>query len=280
MKKCGIFFFTIWGITPIFLLHFYMNSIEECKIEGTFDSNSLKTTLIYSTYSTFILSFCVIIDIIKTIQNKYFLGFTSFIILINLISGCILFFTLVLPTTSFYHCSNKIHIIIGISALITEIIFASLCLLAVILVFVFFEGLFRLAKFNLILPFKTFNIKKISFLVILAWEGLILWGVISFAKISEILYLGLTQIGLTTLLLYLMKFKKDKTKYCLNLVIIISLSVYFVETSFSSIGFYPVYFVLKKAKKLLKSVCANRSLRPTRMPEEPPAIFASGEVEL
>lgn len=90
-----------------------------------------------------------------------------------------------------------------------------------------------------------------------------------------------------------MKKYYDKLKYCLNILVLMSISIYFFEIfgsengltqcgiiSFSSAGFYPSFFAMKKCKKIYKNYLADRSLQPQLMPTEPPAICASGEVEL
>jgi len=77
------------------------------------------------------------------------------------------------------------------------------------------------------------------------------------------------------------------------LVIILSLVIYFLDVfyskdgltlygiiSFTSIGFYPSYFFLKKTKKIYKNYLSNRAMKPQLMPTEPPAICASGQVQI
>jgi len=282
-----------WGITPISIFYSTPDSAESCSHSPDKKDYDLKIVLYLSVYSTLFLSFLLIFLISFNLQSKIFGVLFSLIFLTNIATGTILLFSYIFQISFFKNCSRKILIISGFTSLIPELFCIILLLFAVVIVVFSLDILLIKFKKNVIHPIITFNIKKLCFLGLFIWSALNIWSIIVFSRDRVVVGIGVFQIFLSIITLIVMKKYYEKLKYCLNILVLMSISIYFFEIfgsehgltqcgiiSFSSVGFYPSFFAMKKCKKIYKIYMTDRSLQPQLMPTEPPAICASGEVEL
>lgn len=282
------------GISPITIFHQNINAFDECNIKATefTDKYNFKLLMYFSLYSTFLVSILLLLEYIKK-NIKMIEVLTSFFLTIHLITGGIIFFTFIAPDSYLLTCSKEVVIVSVICSICPEIIFICLLILGIAIGCVIIHGIFVLIKDHIIKPIVKYDIKNLCFLGLFIWNGLLIWSYISFEKYPVNFGVGTSQIIFSLFSLIIQKKYYDKLKYSLIIVIALGMSVYFIEVfkspygltpfgiiSFSSIGFFPVYFSLKKTKKIYKKYLSNQTLRHQEMPKEPPAICASGNIEL
>ena len=295
-ELCVTIIFLTWSFSPIILYYSSINSINQCKQIYEKKEEKLidfKLTLTFSVYSNLFFSILAIADIVKKINNYYINSIISVLGTINIITGGILIFSLIIPESPLYDCPKEILIIIGLSSIISEILILVLLSFSLFGAILVIHGIFVLFKDYLIFPFLRFDIKKICIFGLFTWTVLLLWNLIENSNDVFVVSIGVFQIFLSMLSIIIFKLYFDKFKYCFNIVIALSITIYFIEIfnskygltpygiiSFSSIGFYPAYFVMRKCRKIYKNYVANKLLMPQKMPTEPPAICASGEYEI
>lgn len=293
---CLTITFLIWSFIPIILYYSSINSINQCnQIYGKKEENLIdfKLTISFSVYSNMFFLILAITDILKEINNHYINSIISVLGTINIVTGGILIFSLIFPESPLHDCSKEILIIIGLSSIISEILILVLLSFSLIGAMLVVQGILLLFKDYFIFPFLQFDIKKICIVGLFTWTVLLLWNLIENSNDVFVVCIGVLQIFLSMLSIIVFKLYFDKFKYCFNIVIALSITIYFIETfkskygltpygiiSFSSIGFYPAYFAMRKCRKLYKNYVTNKSLMPQKMPTEPPAICASGEYEI
>jgi len=295
-KKMGkfltivILLILVWGSYPISSFYQNKKEVEDCSIISTFNFD-FEITLYISVYSTFLFSISFVFSILKKTNDFFTAMFISIFFVLNIGTGFLLFVSLTMPDSSFRKCSNNIISIICFTSLFTEIIIFSLLILSLTFSIGLLDLIFKLFKEYIILPLIHRNIQKISLFFLIAWNGLLIWSLI-YVYENVIFALGILQIFFVFSSLILLKLKKiDYFKFNINVVIILGITIYFLQVfkskyglttfgiiSFTSIGFYPIYFIMKKSKKIYKKYITNRSLWHNMMPKEPPAIYASGEI--
>lgn len=280
----------VWGIYPISSFYMNMNDVEFCSINSTFNFD-LESVLYISVYSTLFFSIFFVISNIKKRDNFLTRICFSFFFVLNLGTGFLLFVSLTIPDSCLRKCSNNIISIIIFTSFYAEIIIFSLLVLLLIFSFLFLELIFKLIQEYIILPLIRKNLHKITLFLLTIWNGLLIWSLI-YVYEKVVIALGILQIFLVFSSIILLKLKKVKYFKCtLSIVIIFGITIYFFEIfnsmhgltifgiiSFISISFYPIYFATKKSKKILKKYILKRQLQHNKMPSEPPAIYASGEI--
>ncbi len=277
-----------WGISTLTLFHQNIDDFDECG-KNTLNYD-FKMLMYFAVYSTFISSLFFVLDLFKKNKNDYWAKIASLILTINLLSGIIIFMGIIYPFSYLYSCSKETILVAILCCLIVEFFFLTLCVLAVGLFIYLTYMIFVIVKNEVIKPFKHISIKHISFIGLVVWDSTLLWSFIVFEKNNTIFLIGVFQIIFSIASLYVLKKYYAKLKYSLFIVVVFSLVVYFLEVfksplgltpygivSFTSIGFFPAYFAMKKTKKVYKKFLSNRTLRHQEMPKEPPAICASGE---
>jgi len=280
----------VWGSYPISSFYQNKKEVEDCAIISTFNFD-FEIALYISVYSTFLFSISFVFSILKKTNDFFTAMFISIFFVLNIGTGFLLFVSLTMPDSSFRKCSNNIISIICFTSLFTEIIIFSLLILSLTFSIGLLDLIFKLFKEYIILPLIHRNIQKISLFFLIAWNGLLIWSLI-YVYENVIVALGILQIFFVFSSLILLKLKRiDYFKFNINVVIILGITIYFLQVfnskyglttfgiiSFLSIGFYPMYFIMKRSKKIYKKYMTNRLLLHNMMPKEPPAIYASGEI--
>lgn len=293
MKKLAIIsiFILLWGIYPISSFYFNISEINYCQDNSK--GYDLKLNLSTSVYSGLFFSLFIVYDLLKQNKNVIVGMVLSMLFIVNLISNFILFGSLIIPQSFLLECSKNITVIIAISAIFPEIITLIILILSGVFLFIFLEIVLFLLKKFVILPIIQKDISKISLLGLFIWNTLLIWSLIQFEKDTLIISLGIFQILFTFISMHFLHKRNNRVRFLLQIVTLFGVTIYFLSIyyskygwtvfgiiSFLSICFGPFYYFIKKSKKIFKRYLENRASFHTRMPEEPPAIYASGEIEV
>jgi len=294
MNKLGLCFCTfilIFGITTFTLFYQSSDELEECYQIGIHREviYDIKLLLTISIYSTFLLTVFTFLDLFKKSESLIFDTMQGTLIALNVSTGLILFITNTIPNSYLHICSIKIIVIVVLTSLIVEIAFMVLCLLGVIIILnailVFLEKI----KKCMCNPLKILNLRRICTFILTSWLFALSWSLITYGSTMLINFMGTFQIFSTIILLISFNYYQDKVIYYLVLVNIFGIIVFLLENvqqrkitpygiiSFSSIGFYPIYMIFYKVKKKFVNRIRTGHFE---MPAEPPAVYASGEIEL
>lgn len=282
----------VWGIYPISSFYQNIDEVNVCQEISNYRYD-FSVVLFFCVYSAFFFAILCIFDSTRNRNNKIISAVISATIFVNIISGFILFSCLILPNSKLRDCSNNIIAIISISAVFPEILFCFLLLFSMILCLIFLN--FIILSFNefIILPLLQKNLKKIAMLGLTLWNALLLWSIM-YVNENATMAIGVFQIFLVFSAIILLKIRKiNYFKYNILIIVFMGITIFLLEVfkskygvttfgiiSFISIGFFPIYFIMKRSKKIYKKYLYNKRLNHQEMPKEPPAIYASGEIEL
>ena len=280
----------VWGIYPIST--FYQNVIEinDCNHKLNPVKYYFPLILEISVYSTLSLSLLIVYDIIKH-TNSLIIAIILFLILAgNVITGFMLLYSIIIPNSIFKVCSTNIIIIVCLTSLVSEFIIFIVIVLCLIGILILLDGIIKIIKYHIILPFIQRDARKIFLLCLIGWTGLLLWSIILFERDRIIISLGSVQIFFSFLSMNILS-KNNFTgfKKYFNFVSILGITVFLVDRyvredgisifgiiSFLSVGFYPIYFLLIKTKIIYKSYLKNKILKMNNLPTNPPKIYANG----
>lgn len=277
---------------------------------------------IKTTYNFWLLLNCTfyftVISLVMTIfdykdSREKFLAFIHFVaILGSMVSGCVLFFSVILPLAKISVCSTNIIIVSVLSSIggIICFFFLSLGILFIVGFMIYILLIFVVSTF--ILPFyklrEKFDAIRCCFIISLVWFSLMIWSLISYTPPQQVFVFTTAQL---VIFYFSIVLKKDISIYSLagillilSIIGIITIIIEFFTNSghispssilsLATIGMFPLYFLLKKIfylkEKYLESReqntvqamnnfnngnLANITITVSR-PKEPPAIYASG----
>ena len=282
----------VWGIYPIASFYQNKNEVNNC-IKIFNYSYDFGEVMFFSVYSSLFFAVFCVYDSTKYQENKIISIIISINLLVNILTGFILFISLISPSSTLRNCSNNIIAIISVTAIFPEILFFCLLSISVILILFFLNSFILFINEFIILPLLQKNLKKIAMIGLTLWNALLLWSIM-YVNENATMAIGVFQIFLVFSAIILLKLRKmNYFKYNIVVIVCMGITIYFLEVfksnyglttfgiiSFISIGFFPIYFIMKRSKKIYKKYLSNKRLNHQEMPKEPPAIYASGEIEL
>ena len=311
VEKNLIIFKSICISYAIVLMVLFSNSENEINTCST----NIKTTynfrlLLNCTFYFTVISLLMTIFDYRDSREK-FLAFIHFLAMKgSVISGCVLFFSVILPLAKISVCSTNIIVVSVLSSIGGIICFFLLSLGFLVIVGFMIYILLIFVTSTFIQPFyklsEKFDALRCCFVISLAWFSLMIWSLISYTPPQQVFVLTTAQL---IIFYFTVILKKDVTTYSLSGVLlilsiigIINIIIEFFTNSghispssyiaISTLGMFPLYFLLKKIFDL-KEKCysfneqndqemnnSNRNLVNITVtvsrPKEPPAIYASG----
>ena len=291
LKKIGFIVMMIWGVYPISTYYQNIIEIQDCnKFLNDKVKYDMPVLLHFSVYSTLFSSFLITYDLYKNRINKILGMMISGTVTTNVLTGFILFYSIMIPESIVKGCSKNVIFTVLVTSLITELILLGLVLLSLIGVFILLESIFHLVKHLIILPIIQKNLRQIFMLFLTAWLGLLIWSIIVFEKNSALLSLGIIQIFFVSMSMYFLdkNYTTSFRKY-FRIVTILGIAIFIMDIilnrltifgiiSFLSVPFYITYFGMKKTVKIYERYLVNKMTEMQDIPTEPPAIYASGQV--
>lgn len=251
----------VWGIYPIASFYQNKNEVNNC-IKIFNYSYDFGEVMFFSVYSSLFFAVFCVYDSTKYQENRIISIIISINLLVNILTGFILFISLISPSSTLRNCSNNIIAIISVTAIFPEILFFCLLSISVIFILFFFNSFILFIKEFIILPFIQKNLEKIAIFGLTVWDALLLWSIL-YVNENATMAIGVFQIFLVFLsIVFLLIRKMDYFKYSMLIIVVMGLTIFLLEVfkskygvttfgiiSFISIGFFPIYFIMKRSKK-------------------------------
>lgn len=292
-QKFSIFLLLSWGFITFGLYLDNIADISKC-YAPTYDLSDhidLGLTFRISVFSTLIFSiFGSIVIYLKKTHHLFFK--TVFLIFItNLLSSFILFVTFLIPTSFYMKCSTNLKIILIVSSLFSEIMIAIFFLIFLFIIITFLVLITEIIFEHVIRPFQDRNITRILAIGVFAWGVATFTSFVIYYNNTIVLIFGILQslFIFGTIFTYM---ARHNAKNGLYGIILLSIIIFFLEISLnkkgitlygilsiSSLIFYPVYYLVRRVKKIYKLYFRDRHIELYELPREPPAVYASGHID-